>query len=114
MLNRYFITILLSIRRGLVRLGNCLDFLGILCSGCCLCILDQCADGQADLLLLLVDVDDLDLDLFADFKDIGGLCNAGLGNLRNVNQTVRAGHDLIHISQISKCRARSRQMRRRA
>lgn len=54
----------------------------------------ESADGQADLLLLVVDVGDLDINILANGELIFRLADAAVGDLRNVDQAINAGHDL--------------------
>ena len=56
--------------------------------------LAQGADGEADLVLVIVDGGDLHFDLIADGKHVAGLGNAAVGDLGDVDQTVDPGHDL--------------------
>ena len=52
---------------------------------------EQRADGQRNLFLLIVDIDDLGLDLLADLKHILRLCDAVVSDLGDVDQPVNAG-----------------------
>ena len=52
------------------------------------------ADGEGDLVLLLVDGGDLGLDLVADGQHVLGLADAAIGNLGDVDQAVNTGQDL--------------------
>ena len=49
------------------------------------------ADRQGDLLLLVVDVGDLGFDHIADSQHLGGLADAAVGDLRDVDETIGAG-----------------------
>src|SRR5699024_11154013 len=55
---------------------------------------EQRTDGQGDLLLLVVDVDDLRVNLLANLEDVLGLGDAVIRDLGDVDQAVHARNDL--------------------
>lgn len=65
--------------------------------GCC--GLTESADGQGDLVIFGVDSGDLCLDDVADGKNLFGLADAAVCDLRNVDQTVNAGQDLCESAE---------------
>ena len=107
LLSTNFVLILVyksSVRCTLLCITRCFSHVKLLCvsgsfCGFCCSILEKCADGKADLFLLLVDVDDLDFYFLTDLKNVGRLCDLGLGDLRNVDQTVGTGNDLSECAE---------------
>ena len=69
-----------------------LIFLGGLSLG--RCGLRQSADGEGDLMLVIIDSGDLGIDDIADRQNIFGLANTAVGDLGNVDQTINTGQNL--------------------
>src|SRR5699024_8605861 len=60
---------------------------------------EQRTDGQRNLLLLVVDVDNLSFDFLTDGQCFLSLCDAMVGNLGNVNQAVNARNDFSKCTE---------------
>ena len=58
------------------------------------CVLQKSAHGEGDLLCLGIDVDDLGVNDLTKLENVCGLGDLAIYDLRNVDQTVRAGDDL--------------------
>ena len=90
-------------KRRTPNLGCVFDWTQLLLNGSSLLggfsLLQECADGQADLLVLVVDVDDLSINDLTDLQLVSGLTDLVISDLRNVDQTVHTVNDLSECTE---------------